>query len=308
VERYQQSKPPRAPDLELFWKIAQQRPEKQAVPGQGIYVVTPSGKLLAFCQRDHDPIRIAKLLSQALDQWNALGRQERLDTGPPGQVAAVSRRPNSRPPESGLILELFVRDLPRHTGPIDPKLAAMWNRDFAWFTQEEVRSIIPETRTPGERHRVPDKLVRRLARLHLIDSVRGINDARPFEDKHVERAEMFMNVVKVEGDLLSVRIEGATRVVEPPLLDARGSGHPDEKERGFHAKLLGYATVDIQQSKFVSFALLAIGPRWGGRGYWHSMRKDDLEPQPMGVAFRILPPSEPVESAVPHYAANYFTR
>jgi hypothetical protein len=292
----------------LFWKIAQQRPEKQDLPGQGIYVATPSGKLLAFCQRDHDPVSIAKLLSQALDQWNALGRKERLGAEPPSHVAAVSRRPNSRPPEGGLILELFVRDLPRQTGPIDPKLAAMWNGDFAWFTQEEVRSMIPETRTVGERRRVADKLVRRLARLHLLDSVRGINDARPFEDKDIEKAEMFMNVVKVEGDVMSLRIEGSTRAVEPPLVDARGSGLPDAKERGFEAQLLGHATFNVRQRKFVSFALLAIGRRWGGRGYWHSMRKDDLEPQPMGVAFRILPPSEPVEIAVPHHVANYFTR
>jgi hypothetical protein len=96
--------------------------------------------------------------------------------------------------------------------------------------------------------------------------------------------------------------------VEPPLVAARGSGHPDEKERGFAAKLLGHAAVNVQERKFVSFALLSIGRRWGGRGYWHSMRKDDLEPQPMGVAFRILPQSEPVETAVPHHLANYFTR
>jgi hypothetical protein len=155
---------------------------------------------------------------------------------------------------------------------------------------------------------VPEKLVRRLARLHLLDSVRGINDARPFEKRHVEKAEMFMDVVKVEGDVLSLRIEGATRAVEPPLVEARGSGRPDEKERGYEARLLGHATVDVRQSKFTSFALLAIGPRWGGRGYAHSMRQDDLEPQPMGFAFRMLPPSEPIESAVPHHAANYFRR
>ena len=107
MERYQQSKPPRAPDLELFWKIAQQRPDKQAVPGQGIYVVTPSGKLLAFCQRDHDPVSIAKMLARVLDQWNVLGREERLRAEPPSQIAAVSRRPNSQPPEGGLILELL---------------------------------------------------------------------------------------------------------------------------------------------------------------------------------------------------------
>jgi hypothetical protein len=276
------------------------------MPGQGIYVVTPSGMLLAFCQRDHDPDSIAKLLRKALDRWKALGRNDRLGTETARQVRTATRRPD--PPRGGLVLELFVRDLPRKTGPVAREFAAMWNRDFAWFTEEEVRSMIPQGRTPGERHRVPDKLVRRLARLHLLDSVRGINDARPFDDKHVEKAQMFMDVVKVEGDVLSLRIEGATRAVEPPLVDARGSGRPDEKERGYDARLLGHATIDVRQNKFRVFDLLAIGPRWGGRGYAHSMRQDDLEPQPMGVAFRILPPSEPVDSAVPHHAANYFTR
>jgi hypothetical protein len=294
--------------VEFFWKISQQRPENRAVPTQGIYVVAPGGKLLAFHQRDHDPDSIAKLLSQALDQWKALGRKERLGAEAPRQVGAASLRPESRPPEGGLILELFVRDLPRKTGPVAPEFAAMWNRDFAWFTREEVRSMIPERRTPGERHRVPDKLVRRLARLHLLDSVRGVNDAHPFEGQHVEKAEMIMDVVKLEGDVLSLRIEGATRAVEPPLAAARGSGRPDEKERGYEARLVGRATVDVRQSKFTSFALVAIGPRWGGRGYAHSMRQGDLEPQPMGFALRMLPPSEPVEGAVPHLAANYFTR
>jgi hypothetical protein len=294
--------------VELFWTIAKQRPDHQALPGQGIYVLTPSGKLLAFRQRDHDPDSIANLLSQALDQWNALGRQERLGTEAPRPAGAASRRRDSRPPEGGLILELFVRDLPRTTGPVDPKLAQMWNRDFAWFTREEVRPMIPATGRLGERLRVPDKLVRRLARLHLLDSVRGVNDARPYEDRHVEKAEMFLTVVKVEGDRLFLTIKGLTRAVEPPLVEARGSGRPDERERGYEARLLGRAIADVRQRRFLSFALLAIGPRWGGRGHAHSMRQDDLGPQPMGVAFRMLPPSEPVESAVPHLAANYFTR
>jgi hypothetical protein len=294
--------------VELFWKIAQQRPDHPALPGQGIYAVTPGGKLLGFRQRDHDPDSIAQMLSRALKQWNALRREERLGTEVPRPVGAASSRPESRPSEGGLILELFVRDLPRKAGRVAPALGAMWNRDFAWFTREEVRSMIPERRTPGERHRVPDKLVRRLARLHLLDSVRGVNDARPFEDRHVEEAVMFMDVVKIEGNVLSLRIEGTTRAVEPPLQGAKGSGRPDEKQRGYQARLLGRAAVDVRQGQFTSFALLAIGPRWGGRGYAHSMRQGDLEPQPMGLALRMLPPSEPVEGAVPHHAANYFTR
>jgi hypothetical protein len=294
--------------VELFWKICEQRPEKERLPGQGIYVVTPGGKLLAFRQRDHDPGSIAKLLSVALDQWNTLARNDRLDTEPPRPARDARSRPESRAPESGLVLEVFVRDLPRKTGPVESKLADMWNHDFAWFTREEVRSMIPMTPTPDQRYRIPEKLVRRLARFHLLDSVRGINDARPFDDKHVEKAEMYMSVVKVEGDVLHLNIEGATRAVEPPLADAVGSGRPDEKERGFEARLLGHATVDTRQTKFISFDLVAIGPRWGGRGYAHSMRQDDLGPQPMGFAFRIVSPSRLTERAVPHHASNYFTR
>jgi hypothetical protein len=206
------------------------------------------------------------------------------------------------------VLELFVRDLPRKTGSVKPELAGMWNQDFAWFTREEARSMIPATPTPGQRHRVPDKLVRRLAQLHLLDCVRGVNDARPFDDKHIENAEMFLSVVKVEADVLHLNIEGNTRAVEPPLAGAIGSGRPDEKERGYEARLLGHATVDVRRSNFLSFELVAIGPRWGGRGYVHSMRQDDLGPQPMGVAFRIVPPSELTDTMAPSHAANYFTR
>jgi hypothetical protein len=304
VESYQRSKPPRPPEVEFFWKVAAQREEKASVPGQGIYVVTPGGRLLAFRQRDHDPESIQKLLSESLERWKALGRADRLGTEPPRQAGEVVWRAGSRPPEGGLVLELFVRDLPRKTGQVDPKLAAMWNHDFAWFTREEARSMIPEARAPGERHRVPDPLIRRLVRLHLLDSVRGINDARPFEDKHVEKAEMFLEVVKVEGDLLHLKIDGATRAVEPPLEVVRPS-RADGKERGYESTLLGRATFDLRQNRFSSFDLVAIGPRWGGRGYAHSMRQDDLEPQPMGFAFRMAAPSETTERAVPLHVRKY---
>jgi hypothetical protein len=155
---------------------------------------------------------------------------------------------------------------------------------------------------------VPDKLVRRLARLHLLDSVRGVNDARPFDDKHVAKAEMFMRVVEVDGDILRLKIEGITRAVEAPLAHAAGSGRPDEKERGYEARLLGHATADLRRGRFLSFDLVAIGPRWGGHGGAHSMRQDDPGPQPMGLAFRMVPASELTETAVPRHAADYFTR
>jgi hypothetical protein len=35
------------------------------------------------------------------------------------------------------VLELFVRELPRKSRPVDPEPAGIWYRDFAWFTKEE---------------------------------------------------------------------------------------------------------------------------------------------------------------------------
>jgi hypothetical protein len=211
-----------------------------------------------------------------------------------------------RAPEGGLILELFVRDLPRAKGDVDPRLAGMWNRDVAWFTRDEVRSMIPESQRPGDRRSVPEKLVRRLARLHFLDSVRGINDARPFEDKDVLRAEMVMEVERVEGGSLKLRIEGATRAVEPALNVARPT-RVDDKERGYEARILGHATYDLKEERFSFVQIVAVGPRWGGRGYAHSMRQDDLGPQPMGFAIR-LAPAEVAGRAVPLHGVDYFKR
>ncbi|HZU38041.1 MAG TPA: hypothetical protein VFA18_19120 [Gemmataceae bacterium] len=294
--------------MEFFWKISAQRSEHEPLPGQGIYVVTPGGKLLAYRQRDHDPNSIAAMLSAALEQWKALPDRERHSSSQPRSARPKQHRSESKPPEDGLVLEVFVRDLPRKPGSVEPKLARMWNHDYAWFTQEEVRSMLPAASAPGHRFRVLDRLVRRLVRLHLLDSVRGINDARPFADKDVKKAEMFMTVVKKEGDILYLKIEGATRAVEPPLADAVGSGYPDGQERGYEAKLLGRATVNVRDRSFLAFKLVAMGSRWGGRGHTHSMRKDDVTPQPMGFAFRLVPPSAVTATMVPHYAANYFTR
>ena len=95
--------------------------------------------------------------------------------------------------------------------------------------------------------------------------------------------------------------------MEPPLRVVRPA-RADEGERGYEAKLLGRATYDVKEEKFISFELLAIGPRWGGRGYSHSMRQDDLAPQPMGFAFRMIPTTEAGIRAVPLHVSDYFTR
>ena len=72
-------------------------------------------------------------------------------------------------PENGLVLKITVRDLPRNSGDVDPR----HNIDFAWFTEEETGSLVPENAGHGQTFRAPDFFTRRLALNQFIDTARG---------------------------------------------------------------------------------------------------------------------------------------
>jgi hypothetical protein len=65
------------------------------------------------------------------------------------------------------------------------------------------------------------------------------------------------------------------------------------RERGLQARLLGKASFDRAQGRFLRFELLAVGTRWGGRS-------TDMKPSPIGFFFTIagtgpaerLPPAQ----------------
>ncbi len=299
VEPYQKSRPKESPEAEYFWKLSAQ--SGSALPGQGIYVSTPSGKLLAFRQVDHDPESIAELLGNALAQWNRLDRKDRLLAGAPARLPVADWRPESRPPQGGLVLRLFVRDLPRDKGQPAEKFARMWNQDCVWFTGDEARSMVPASKSPTESHRVPEKLVRRLAKLHFLDLVRGI--ISPFDDREVTRAEMTVTVSGVEGDRVSLRLEGATRADRP------GKRKP-ERDRdfpcGYEGKITGRATYDARQGKFASFEMLSIGKRWGGTLHNTRTEDNDLAPNPIGFALRMATDAEASSGMAPLHATDYF--
>ena len=61
-------------------------------------------------------------------------------------------------PEDGLVLEAVARDLPRVADrrPDDWRKIA-WNFDYAWFTRDEARAMVPEPRAIGTGGRHPGR-------------------------------------------------------------------------------------------------------------------------------------------------------
>lgn len=283
---------------EFFRKVAEQgHYAGRTVPSatrQGQYACTADGTLLASINT-REAEKLLGMLDQALQRWHAL-EQAAVDV--PLNYAPDPRFPGlSLYPEDGLVLRVFSRDLPRATDtrPADWRVRAV-NHDFAWFTREEMRSLVPPEPREGQRYAVPWPLVRRLARFHLLDNVRGETPA--WKEDEVRAAAMAIEVVAVEPPLVHLRLDGTV------LNLARGTWavrpfhekYPD-MERGYHCRLHGRLSFDQAQQRFVRFDVLAVGDRWGGTE--HNVRWDDLDPAPLGIAFE-LAEDLPRERIPPH--------
>ncbi len=253
---------------------------------QGIYVCTPSGKLLASANT-LDANRVLELLRGALKKWDALPPHER--HLPEGIDLTPRHRWEDSFPSKGLVLVSTNRDLPLDGKPDAPR-GGRWNRDHVWFSSEEAKAWLPPNPRPGASHRLPDRLARRLARFHLVDNVRG--QTQPFASEEVCEGRIVVEVADVKGTTLRLKISGSTHVVAdgPWLL-----GDVHWKPRKHHAhgvrtRLLGRATYDLQRGAFTEFELVAVGRRWGvtqnnGRG-------KDVGPAPIGFVFSIAPRSD----------------
>ncbi len=254
---------------------------------QGIYAVAPSGKFLASCNTRHAHV-VARMLRRALHRWQELEASER--HLPAARIAELgkTKRWIDGYPEDGLVLRITTRDLPRTSGdrasrPRDWRARA-WNLDYAWFKKSEAKQFVPPKPKVGARRAVPQPLIRRLVRLNLLDNVRG--QVPPFGEHDVQTARLIATVDRVEGDIVRLKLTGATRAVRKGRWRIQGfSDRPTQQEIGLETRLLGHAAFDRQRAQFVEFDLVAVGKRWGGTQF--NARGDDLAASPIGAVLQL---------------------
>lgn len=308
-------------ECQLFQAIAEQghyagrtRPSRTR---QGIYAMTPDGLFLASINSIHAD-KVAAMLRQALDSWNGTEKMDR------SSIASESKAPprdEELYPSDGLVLAVFSRDLVRvelNQKASEPREKAdhqddgenssdwrshAWNRDYAWFRQAEAMSFVPEELSVGAWREVPRELVSRIARLHLVDNVRG--QTPHFEEEHLKLADLRSEINSIEGDCVQVMLTGKTRTHAEgywPIRGFRPGLQATKQSRGYEAELLGRAVFNRQEQRFVDFTLVSVGERWGGTQF--NGRSDDLGPSPMGVLFTLAGTS-PQEQVAPAYFYAY---
>ena len=289
-------------ECRLFQKVAERghyagrtRPSRTR---QGTYATTADGTFLASWNKN-DPRIVARLLREALKNWDRLKAKGRKFLGEdPLEIAQLNRADRCFP-EGGLVLKVNTRDLPRDP-PKKGHWADAWNQDFAWFTKDEAEQFLAGKIGAGRTRTVPRTLVKRLARFHFLDNVRG--QTPPFPARVIEDATLTSRVTAVDGDVVSLRLEGRTKAVQKGDWSIRGfedMNRPSGQERGLEMKLLGSARFDRKQGRFVGFEMVAVGTRWGGTQY--NRRHNDLAPAPFGAVLSLAGASRAERVAPAHF-------
>ena len=271
-------------DALLFQKLAKHRTIKNGNRGgaQGHYAVTPSGELLAASSSANYKV-LVEMMKQGLAKWKTLPRGKRLLAEAPDPKAAENwRQKENLYPDDGLVLRVVARDQKRERWPDS-------NLDYAWFRKSEARSMLPDKPKQGTTHNVPDKLVKRLARFHLLDNVHALNYTF-FPKEAIEKARLISTVLQIEGDLVSLSFEGETRasLVSP-------------KKIGYEPKLLGRAAFNLKKQEFVSFELVAVGLRWG---LGNCNQRHNPTPALMGIVLTLAGDSQ-AERLPPAFISRY---
>jgi hypothetical protein len=264
---------------------------------QGIYAVTPSGRFLASCNtRDAD--EVLAMLAKAKKAWDAMPPAQRRAADAALDPAAVRRFEQLRPTD-GLVLRVYSRDLPRQK--VTPGWRGQaWNQDHAWFRRDEALAMVPAPEVGAERPFPADALLR-LARVHLVDNVRGQTMAHG--PQHVVARRLVARTVALAGDAQSILFEGAVRIERVGTWASRGYG-PDRPQRlGFDAQLLGAAKFDRTAQRVTEWRMLAVGMRHGATEF--NGRQDDFGPAPMGVAFDLQADDAPAVAPSMHWAYGW---
>lgn len=265
----------------FFKKVSDQSPRKNAGTStrQGIYMFTADGQLLGF--RNHrDPAVMRSVLAQALKEFRKIPEEKRkpgaIKIDDPGQRDTTYHR---EPPKGALIVNAYTRILDRKgdgfcVGACEFTGGDQAARDRLWLTEQERKSLIPAAPKKGDKVTVPQAVLYRIARFHLVDNTRG-------EPPHwglgeVRKATLTLTVENVSDSAVTLKLEGEMLLAT--------DADPKKASRGYDVRLLGHVRYDVKKKAFDRFDAVALGEHWGEGPYTRGARPGRT---PLGVAFEL---------------------
>ncbi|MBP97421.1 hypothetical protein CMK18_15840 [Candidatus Poribacteria bacterium] len=259
---------------------------------QGLYTCTTNGELLASVNT-RDGSRVVQMMQQALQKWPQVAKKSS-----PDHYHYTDNWYGSFP-ENATALNLYVRDLPHQSNQVNTD----WNLDHIWLTADEMRELIPENLLTGHIYSFPESLSRRIAKLHLVDIVRG--ESPRWKNDDLKRVEMKLRVQQVTTDEVDLYLEGLVENEAAPSYNINPfSKQKVDMPRGIKLELQGYLKYNQSTKKIDRFDVTASGLRWGATTY--NARFDDLGPTPIGFALELADDSQVGRTPPQAISSNYF--
>lgn len=271
-------------ECRFFRTTVRGKPDPVSGSWQGIYIVAPSGEILAR-RNSLNPDRVLELIDLGLERWRKLPQEQR-NAADPHRYMPQFRWEDSRP-EGGLILETLQRELSIEEGSLSVGRGP-FNRDHLWYHRDEVSGWLPEAPESGQKFQVADPLAWRLARFHLIDNIRG--QEGPFAPEDIDSVTLEGIVLLVDEHHIGIRYQGNTELTSDGvwrLGDNEWKFFPN-RPRSMRTTILGEARWNLALGAFDRFQMVALGEAWGSSGL-NGRRATTDKPQPLAHLITLAP-------------------
>ena len=231
----------------FYQKIANQGPRKVGRgTTQGLYTADASGGLLAFTN-NRGSQRVQRMIQTALSKYR------------PVKVVAIAKgtpdaRYNPKLPKGGLVVRVTSKVLDGYEEPENEYrriFQTSLGRDNLWISANENTAL-----AQGQ---LPQSLLKRLARFHLVDNTRG--EPPMWRENEIQ---------KLEGKITNGQLRATVQ-----LKTAKG-------DRGYDAQLFG--NVETKNGKVTRLNVVAKGEFWGEGAYTRNAPKGRF---PLAIAFTL---------------------
>ena len=243
----------------FYQKIANQGPRKVGRgTTQGLYAADASGRFLGY-NNNRSANRVLGMMQSALAKHR------------PVKVAAIAKgkldaRYNPKPPKGGLVVRVTSKVLGGYEEP-DNEFRRIYQtslgRDNLWIRADEHSALA--------KGQLPQSLLKRLARFHLVDNTRG--EPPMWRDNEIK---------KLEGTLRNGQLRATVQ-----LKTANAA-------RGYEAQLFGH--IEIKNGKVTRLDLVAKGTFWGEGTYTRRAPKGRF---PLAIAFTLADGKDAADSIPP---------
>ncbi len=243
----------------FYQKIANQGPRKVGRgTTQGLYTADASGQLLAFTNN--------RGASRVLGMMNGALKKHR-----PVKVIAIAKgtpdsRFNPKPPKGGLVVRVTSKVLAGYAEPENEYqriFQQSLGRDNLWISAIEHTALV--------KGQLPQSLLKRIARFHLIDNTRG--EPPMWNDNEIK---------KLEGTVRNDRLRATVQ-----LKTVKG-------DRGYEVELLG--RIETKAGKVTRFNVVAKGEFWGEGTYTRNAPKGHF---PLAIAFTLADGKDAADTIPP---------